>query len=153
VRKAPRRRRRDHRHEAFPGEPASPRAENARGEAPLTDNEPRAGRWIHEQGFADRIEREVPERPAAVPALEALTPLEPLGLPGGVEGGAQQSLEPGNTPEPVSMLAGGVGLHEVADDDRGIPWVEPAGLESRRSVRSEHGFDPIGGGYLTQSSQ
>ena len=43
--------------------------------------------------------------------------------------------------------------HEVSGRLRGIPWREPAGLESRRSVRSEHGFDPIGGGYLTQSSQ
>ena len=41
MREAPRRRRRHHRHETAPGEPSCPRAEDARREARLADDEPR----------------------------------------------------------------------------------------------------------------
>ena len=60
------------------------------------------------------------ERAVAVPALERLGSLEPLGSCTRVALPGEEPLEPGNTPEAVAMLPRRIGLLEVGDDDPGI---------------------------------
>jgi hypothetical protein len=138
------RRRGDDRDEARLGEAARPGAEHARRKAGLRDDEARSLRWVGEDAVADGRERDIAERPLAVPALEPVGPLDPIRPGDRVARGLQQADEPGDAGEPVTRAAGSVCGGEMADDDLGVPLREAARLERAERLVPRHEGDPKG---------
>ena len=103
------------------------------------DDDPRVSRRGRDLRRADCTQREVAERAAAVPALEALLGLEPLGASVDVDLTAGEPLDPR---QPVAALAATLGVQEVIGQELRLALGEAELAQLGQGVFGPHLQDP-----------